>query len=171
MTDKRQLLSCLPEGLSRVPGLPYIPMWDIHRSCLGSVRLDAPCFQSMLLPVLCPFHCPGGGHCPCRVLSKGCPGSALHCPGSDEPGGATTAVSRGVWWGLTAGLGVPGDPSLAGMAASKDPSTSAAKTDLPCQPQNSTGIPQSLGAETLSLAPSWLFQSFQSIGFALWLRV
>lgn len=83
MADKRQLLSCLSEGLSSVvvPGLPHIPVRDIHRSHLDSVKLgaqqsSAPCFQSMLLPVLCPFHCPGGGQCP-----KGCPGSALPCLG------------------------------------------------------------------------------------------
>lgn len=61
--DERQLLSRLSQqGQQRVPELPSIPIWDIHRSQLGCVNLDAqefsvPLFQSMLSPSLCPFHC------------------------------------------------------------------------------------------------------------------
>lgn len=65
MDDERQLLSGLCEAGQQcvvVPGLPSIPIWGIHRSQLGSIKLDAlessaPLFQSMLLPGLCPFHC------------------------------------------------------------------------------------------------------------------
>ena len=65
MDDERQLLSSLSEGGQQcvaVPGLPRIFIWDIHRSQLGSMKLDAqessaPLFQSMVLSGLCPFHC------------------------------------------------------------------------------------------------------------------
>lgn len=61
--NERRLLSRLSQqGEQCVPGLPSIPIWDIHRSELGSMNLDAqkfsvPLFQSMLSPSLYPFHC------------------------------------------------------------------------------------------------------------------
>lgn len=43
------------------------------------------------------------------------------------------------------------------MVASKDPLASAAKTDLPYQTQNFTGILQSLEQRPLALLPSGFF--------------
>lgn len=49
------------------------------------------------------------------------------------------------------------EQGLGGMVASKDPSASAAKTDLPYQTQNFTGIPQNLEQRPLALVPHGFF--------------
>lgn len=60
-----------------------------------------------------------------------------------------------VWLGQ--GLGRSQWRGFGGMVASKDPLASAAKTDLPCQTQNFTGIPQSLEQRPLALLPHGSF--------------
>lgn len=86
MDEERQLLSSLSEQRQQcvaVPGLPNVPLWDIHRSQLSSMKLDAqessaPLFSEHALawPVFLSLR-PGGGH---GVPAVCCPRECFHFP-------------------------------------------------------------------------------------------